>query len=246
MAHVKLRNATLHFPVYSAAARSLKKRILRRAKRTRIADDEGHIVVRALEGIDLELNDGDRLGLIGRNGAGKTSLLRVLAGVYEPSAGTVEVAGRVTPIFDIGLGIDPEATGLENIYLRGALLGMRKAELASMVPSIADFVELDDYLDMPVRTYSAGMSLRLAFAISTCVSSDVLVMDEFFAVGDEAFIRKAEARMTELVHRASIIVLASHSRDILRRFCNKALWLDSGLVKGFGDLDEVLAAYQPG
>jgi ABC-type polysaccharide/polyol phosphate transport system ATPase subunit len=156
----------------------------------------------------------------------------------------VDIAGRVTPIFDVGLGIDPEATGTENIYLRGALLGMRKADLSKMVPSIAEFIELEDYLDMPVRTYSAGMALRLAFAISTCVSPDILLLDEFFAVGDEGFMRKAEARMMDLVDRVPIIVLASHSREVLHRLCNKALWLESGTVKGFGPLDEVLAAYQ--
>ncbi len=244
MARVNLQDVAVDFPVYSAAGRSLKKALLGRHRVGRFSEDHGAVAVRALDGIGLELAKGDRLALIGRNGAGKTTLLRVLAGVYEPTSGTVEMSGRVTPLFDIGLGIDPEATGVENIFLRGAFLGMTKADLARAVPAIAEFTELAEYMHMPVRTYSSGMMLRLAFAISTTVSPDILLMDEFLTVGDESFMRKAEARMTALVDRSAIIVLASHSREVLARICNKGLWLDAGKVRAFGPLADVLGAYE--
>lgn len=244
MAQVKLRNVTVDFPIYSAAGRSLKKLLLGRHRVGRFSEDRGHMTVLAIDNVQLELARGDRLALIGRNGAGKTTLLRVLAGVYEPTRGTVETSGRVTPLFDIGLGIDPEATGVENIFLRGALLGMNKADLARVVPAIAEFTELEEYMQMPVRTYSSGMTMRLAFAISTAVSPDILLMDEFFAVGDETFMRKAEARMMAMVERAAIIVLASHSRAVLERICNKGLWLETGAVRAFGPLADVLGAYE--
>ncbi len=243
MARVNLQGVTVEFPIYSAAGRSLKKMLLGQHRASRFSQDHGNVVVRAVDNLDLELDRGDRLALIGRNGAGKTSLLRVLAGVYEPTRGSVDLSGRVTPLFDIGLGIDPEATGVENIYLRGALLGMKKVDLARAVPAILEFTELEEYMGMPVRTYSAGMTLRLAFAISTAVSPDILLMDELFAVGDETFVRKAEARMTALVDRAAIIVFASHSRDILKRLCNKGLWMEAGSVRAFGPLEKVLGAY---
>lgn len=245
MASILLRGVSVEFQIYSADSRSLKKQLLSRPGRAgRLQDQGGHIVVRALDNVDLELQRGDRLALVGRNGAGKTTLLRVLAGVYEPNHGLAEFDGRVTPLFDIGLGIEPDATGLENIFLRGALLGLRKRELERIVPDVAEFTELGDYLHMPVRTYSSGMALRLAFGISTAVSPEILLMDEFITVGDEAFMRKAGERMTRLVNRAAIIVLASHSADILARLCNKALWLDAGRVRAMGSLGEVLAKYQ--
>ncbi len=244
MAHVKLRGVTVDFPIFSAAGRSLKKMLLGRHRVGRFSEDHGNMVVRAIDNLDLELASGDRLALIGRNGAGKTTLLRVLAGVYEPTGGAVETSGRVTPLFDIGLGIDPEATGVENIFLRGALLGMKKADIARVAPTISEFTELEEYMHMPVRTYSAGMTMRLAFAISTAVSPDILLMDEFLTVGDESFMRKAGTRMMALVERAAIIVLAAHARDVLERFCNKGLWLEAGVVRAFGPLDDVLGAYE--
>lgn len=244
MARIVLKGVTVDFQIYSAANRSLKKQILGRRVRGRITDDEGRLVVRALNDVHLDLEKGDRLALIGRNGAGKTSLLRVLAGVYEPTRGSAEFSGKVTALFDIGLGIDPEASGLENVFLRGALLGIKKSQLSKLLPDIAEFTELGDYLHMPVRTYSTGMMLRLAFGISTAVSPEILLMDEFITVGDESFMRKAEARMRDFVDRAGIIVLASHSKEILARLCNKGLWLEAGKVRGFGPLDEILGEYQ--
>jgi ABC-2 type transport system ATP-binding protein/lipopolysaccharide transport system ATP-binding protein len=180
---------------------------------------------------------------VGHNGAGKTSLLRVLAGVYEPTGGSISVQGSVIPLLDIGLGIDYEATGHENILLRGAVLGVKRRELKALSERIVEFTELGDYLEMPVRTYSAGMILRLAFGISTSVTPEILLMDEFFSVGDAVFLEKAQRKLNELIAQAGILVFASHSQDLIRRLCNKLLWLDKGEVRALGEVEPVLAEY---
>lgn len=243
MASIKLSGVSVKFSMYTASGRSLKKQLMRATTGGRIVSDAGHVVVEALRDVSLELKLGDRLALIGHNGAGKTTLLRVLAGVYEPISGSIDVRGRVAPLFDIGVGIDPEATGYENIRLRGALLGIPRQKLDEQAQEIVDFAELGDYMNMPVRTYSSGMMLRLAFAISTCVTPEILLMDEYLSVGDARFIHKAEERMERLIASAGIMVLASHSTELVQRMCNYALWLDGGTVRGFGPTSELLEEY---
>lgn len=243
MASVKLSGVNVSFAMYTATGRSLKKQLMRATTGGRIVSDSGHVVVEALRDISLELNHGDRLALIGHNGAGKTTLLRVLAGAYEPVSGYIDVQGRVAPLFDIGVGIDPEATGYENIRLRGTLLGIPRRKLDELTEEIVDFAELGDYMNMPVRTYSSGMMLRLAFAISTCVTPEILLMDEYLSVGDARFMHKAEERMERLIAGAGIMVLASHSTELVQRMCNRALWLDGGTVRGFGPASELLEEY---
>lgn len=243
MASIKLSDVSVKFSMYTASGRSLKKQLMRATTGGRIVSDAGHVVVEALRDISLELKLGDRLALIGHNGAGKTTLLRVLAGVYEPVSGYIDVQGRVAPLFDIGVGIDPEATGYENIRLRGTLLGIPRQKLDEQAQEIVDFAELGDYMNMPVRTYSSGMTLRLAFAISTCVTPEILLMDEYLSVGDAKFMHKAEERMERLVASAGIMVLASHSTELVQRMCNCALWLDGGTVRGFGPATVLLEEY---
>jgi len=199
--------------------------------------------VHALRDVSFSAQHGDRVGLIGPNGAGKSTLLRVLAGIYEPTAGSVRCDGQVVPLFNPALGMEPEATGHQNIRLRGLLLGLRPQEIESRRNEIAAFTELGNYLDMPVRTYSSGMSLRLAFAISTCFVPEILLLDEWIGVGDAHFVEKAEQRMQEVVGQSSIVVIASHSNDLIRRLCNKALYIEAGRVKAEGSVDDVLAAY---
>lgn len=243
MASVSLKDVHVEIPIYNASARSLKKQLVRATTGGRIASDHGRTLVKALNGVNLELRDGDRLGLVGHNGAGKTTLLRVLAGVYEPTRGSVAVHGHVMPLLDVGMGIDPESTGYENIRLRGTLIGIGRTRLNSITDEIAQFTELGDYLEMPVRTYSAGMILRLAFGISTCVTPDVLLMDEYFAVGDATFVEKAERRLNDLVSKAGIIVFASHSQELIQRLCNKAIWMRAGEPVEFGEAGAVLERY---
>jgi ABC-type polysaccharide/polyol phosphate transport system ATPase subunit len=243
MASIQLRDMHVDIPIYDTSARSLKKQILRATTGGRIVRDHGVAVARVVNGISLELKDGDRLGLVGHNGAGKTSLLRVLAGVYEPTSGWINVEGSVIPLLDIGLGIDYESTGFENILLRGAVLGVKRRELKALTERIVEFTELGDYLAMPVRTYSSGMILRLAFGISTSVTPEILLLDEFFGVGDASFLAKAERRLNELVSNVGILVFASHSQDLIRRLCNKALWLNKGEIRALGEVDDVLTEY---
>jgi len=244
MAKIDFKNVNVEFPIYNASGRSLKKRLVQVATGGQLgADAQGHVVVKALEEITFCLEDGDRVGLVGHNGAGKSTLLRVLSGVYEPIAGSAKIEGTVGSLIDISLGIDPEATGRENLYVRGALLGLTKAAISEQIDGIVEFSELGDFIDMPLRTYSSGMHLRLAFSVSTIVRPDILLMDEWLSVGDESFKHKVEARMTDLVHKTKILVLASHSRELIVKTCNRALWLEHGKVRMDGSAQEVCQAY---
>jgi lipopolysaccharide transport system ATP-binding protein len=180
--------------------------------------------------LTFSMHEGDRVALVGHNGSGKTTLLRVLAGAYEPVVGSIEVNGRVASMLSIVLGIDPDATGYENISLRAAIMGMRVRDIPPLVQEICDFSELGEFIDMPIRTYSTGMMMRLAFAISTCVPADIVLMDEWLAVGDPAFREKAQQRLRRMVDRAKILVLASHDERLIRDNCNRILRLDHGTL----------------
>jgi ABC-type polysaccharide/polyol phosphate transport system ATPase subunit len=246
MAHIELQDVAVEFPVYHASTRSLKNRLIgRMSLGGRIGEDAAHrVCVKALEGISLAFEHGDRVALLGANGSGKSTLLRVLAGIYEPIRGFVRSEGCIAPLFDISLGFDPESTGYENISLRGLFLGMTRAEILARRDAIGAFSELGDYLAMPLRTYSSGMMLRLAFAVSTHVDADILLMDEWIGVGDAAFTEKAQRRLVELVEGAAILVLASHSEEMVRRTCDKAVLLRQGRVAHVGDVEEALRAYR--
>ncbi len=244
MASIEFNNVSVDFPIYNASGRSLKKRLIQVATGGQLgADPNGRVVVRALEGLTFTLRDGDRVGLLGHNGAGKSTLLRLLSGVYVPSNGTARIDGDIGSLIDISLGIDPESTGRENVYLRGALLGMTRAMLNKQMEDIIEFSELGDFIDMPLRTYSSGMHLRLAFAVSTILHPQILLMDEWLAVGDQGFKAKAEARMEALVAKSAILVIASHSRELIEETCNRALWLEHGKIRMDGTAEEVAAAY---
>jgi ABC-type polysaccharide/polyol phosphate transport system ATPase subunit len=244
MAYIELKNVILDLPIYDVQGRSLKKQVFRVGRRNRIAEgNDGVIVVRALDDVSVRFERGDRVGLIGHNGAGKSTLLRVLAGIYQP-AGTLVREGKVVPLLDISLGMDENSTGMQNIRLRGLLLGMSDAEIRAKQHEIADFSELGDYLDLPIRTYSTGMKVRLAFAVSTAVDAEILLLDEVMGVGDASFMHKAEARLADLHSRAEIVVLAMHSNAEIRKVCSKVLWMERGRVRAFGAVEEVMAAYE--
>lgn len=245
MASISLRDVNVEFPIYQGGGgRSLKKALLRASTGGNIGrDKDNRVLVRALRNVSLNISHGDRVGLIGGNGAGKTTLLRVMAGVYEPVSGTAQINGRISPLFDVGLGLNPEATGLENIMLRGLYMGMRPKEIAEHTREISEFTELGDYLSMPVRTYSAGMTLRLAFAVATCAHPEILLMDEWILAGDSRFLDKARRRLEHFISRSSIMVLASHTEDLLRQWCTKLILLDRGQVVTVGTPDEVIGQY---
>jgi ABC-2 type transport system ATP-binding protein len=243
MSGIDLADVDIDFPIYDARARSFKNRLLGLSAGRIGATATHHVVVRALRGITLSLVDGDRLGLVGRNGAGKSTLLRVMAGIYEPLVGTVRIAGRIASLTDITMGMDIEATGYENIVIRGLMLGLSRQWALRRIAEIEAFTELGDYLSLPLRTYSAGMMLRLAFAISTSIDPEILIMDELIGAGDAAFARKAAARLDQLTAAAHILIIASHSVETLRRLCNKAALLREGRLVAVGSVEEIIERY---
>ncbi|TCT22183.1 ABC transporter ATP-binding protein [Thiobaca trueperi] len=247
MASITLENVSVSFPVYSASTRSLKNRLIQSATGGQIRADatsQRISVVQALQDINLSLQSGDRIGLVGHNGAGKTTLLRVLGGIYEPNSGRVAVKGSTVPLFDISLGMDQESTGYENIILRGLFLGLTRQQIKARMDEIADFTELGDFLSLPIRTYSAGMQMRLAFAVSTSVVPDILLLDEGIGAGDAAFLNKARERLQRFTERVSIIVLSSHSDELISNMCSKAVLMEHGRILCYGPTDEVLERYR--
>lgn len=238
MALISLKNASVSFPIYGAGSASLKKTIAASVTGGRLGKETGVHVVEALSGINLELKNGDRLGLVGHNGAGKSTLLRALAGVYEPSSGEFFREGTVASLIDPSLGIEGDATGIENIMLRGLVMGMSKKKVDALTPGICEFSGLGDYVNMPVRTYSTGMMMRLAFSISTSVQADILLMDEWLSVGDAEFTEKAEKRMREVVAKSGILVLASHSPELIRKECNRVIHLEHGRIVDAYDIEQ--------
>lgn len=233
-ARVIAKNVSVKFPIYGTKSRSLKSSLIDISTGGILSRDVNeNIIVNALSEINLDLKVGDRLGLTGHNGSGKTTLLRVLSGVYYPSSGSLLVEGKVATLLDIGLGMDGEATGYENIRVRGLLMGMTASQLDKKMVEIAEFSGLGQYLDMPMRTYSSGMIVRLGFAISTCGDFEILLMDEWLSVGDAEFQEKATNRLNEMVSKTSILVLASHSVELLEKTCNKIIVMEHGRIVEF-------------
>ena len=225
------RDISVEFPIYENSHRSLKKAVLNLSTGGKIGQDAGqHSIVTALENLSFTFEEGARIGLLGHNGSGKTTLLRVLSGVYAPVRGELMVHGKIASLLDVSMGLDPDATGFENIYLRGILSGLKPENIKSKIEEIADFSELGDYLNLPVRTYSSGMMLRLAFAISTSVEADIIIMDEWLSVGDESFRAKAAQRLETLVGKAAILVVASHDPKMIERVCNRKINLEHGRI----------------
>jgi lipopolysaccharide transport system ATP-binding protein len=244
MASIEFVDASVEFPIFNANGRSLTSRLLQVATGGRLdSDPNGRVVVRALDRLNFKFEEGDRVGLLGHNGAGKSTLLRALSRVYSPTSGKAQIEGEVGSLIDISLGVNPEATGRENIFIRGALLGLTKQEIETSIDDVIKFSELGDFIEMPVRTYSSGMHLRLAFSVSTVVRPEILLMDEWLSVGDESFKHKAEERLAALVGSTKILVIASHSRELIERTCNRALWLEHGKIKMDGSVEEVCSAY---
>ena len=243
-AHIVLRDVSVTFPVLTFRDRSLRSRFVSAVTLRRKAA-VSHVIT-ALNEISLDIRAGDRLAIIGANGAGKTTLLRVLAGIYHPTAGSIDVLGRCLSLFDLSAGFDEEATGYENIMRRGLVIGARRTEIDARRAEIADFTELGDRLDLPLRTYSSGMMLRLIFAVATAVEGEIVLLDEWIGVGDQQFRQKARQRLDEIVARAGILVLASHDVDLIKSTCNRAILLQEGRISASGTTEEVLDRYLGG
>jgi ABC-2 type transport system ATP-binding protein len=243
MASIELNGVTLFYPIFDSRSRSLKNTVMRKVG-GRIYGKGDHVEVRALSNISLRINSGDRVALVGQNGAGKTTLLKVLAGIYEPPTGRIKISGSISSLTDMTMGMDLEASGRENILMRCIFLGMTHAEAREKAGEIEAFTELGSYLDLPARTYSTGMLVRLGFAASTALSPDILVMDEMIGAGDMAFAAKASERVASYVDSAKILVLASHNNAILRQFCNRAIFIDGGEIRADGPVDEVISLYE--
>jgi ABC-2 type transport system ATP-binding protein len=237
------KDACVDFPIFDAKSRSLKKTVMGLVGGN-ITTETKVPVIEALTHIDLTLEHGARVGLVGHNGAGKSTLLRLLSGIYEPTRGSAEIHGRVAPVFDLGVGMDPEISGLENIIVRGLFLGMTRKQMEQRIDDIADFTELGDFLRMPLRTYSTGMRIRLALGVVTSIDPEILILDEGIGAVDAAFLEKSKKRLSELVDRAGLLVFASHSDEFLRDLCDTAIWMEHGRIRQHGPIEDVLAAYK--
>jgi lipopolysaccharide transport system ATP-binding protein len=238
---IRIRNATLSFPSSAYNALTLKEevfKILNLGQRTRLLYD-----VIALRGVDLDIREGEKVGIIGRNGAGKSTLLKAMAGIYPLQSGTIDTFGRIRSLFELSVGFEPDATGRENITYRGLLLGETPKGVKEKEDAIIEFAGLGDFIDYPLKTYSAGMMVRLAFAISTSIAGDILLLDEILSAGDAAFQGKARSRMLELIDQAKIIVLVSHDMTAIQTMCNRAIYLRDGRVVADGKVDEVVQIY---
>lgn len=242
--HIETRNAWVEFPIFDAKSRSLKKAFLGKAGGTIGRNTSNVVVIEALRDITLSLELGDRVGLVGHNGAGKSTLLRLLSGIYEPTRGSASVTGRVAPVFDLGVGMDPEISGYENIIIRGLFLGQTRRQMLAKVDEIAEFTELGDYLSMPLRTYSTGMRVRLAMGVVTSIDPEILLLDEGIGAVDADFLKKAQTRLQRLVERSGILVFASHSNEFLARLCKTAMWIDHGTIRMTGGIEDVVRAYE--
>lgn len=241
--YIELNNASLDYFHY-LKRHNLKKTVLNSILALFTGKKEQIITLkRALDGIHAKFVNGDRIALIGKNGSGKSTLLRVLSGIYKPTSGFIKIHGKISSLIDISVGLNCDATGYENIILMGLLHGKTRKYMKSKFEDIEQFTELKEYLTLPVRTYSSGMRLRLAFAVATCMDSEIIVIDEVIGVGDQSFIEKAQKRFKDLIHKSQILVITSHTPQILRQFCNKAMVLQQGKCTFFGDLEEGIKLY---
>ncbi len=241
--YIELHNVSVEIPIFDAS-RSFRASLVGRLGGEISRNKEKKVCVNALRDISFALKTGDRVGLIGHNGAGKTTLLRLLAHIYRPTAGRYICRGKVTSLFNINLGMDPDDTGIENIRTIGMFLGMTKQQIAEKQDEIIEFTELGDFIHLPLRTYSSGMMTRLSFALVTALQPDILLMDEGIGAGDASFAEKAEKRLESFYGGINTLILASHSDALIKKLCNKALLLEHGSLKAFGDVEEVLSVYK--
>lgn len=243
MSQLTLEAISLEVPIYHQSAYSFRSLLPKISLNNRFSCKDKSISVRLLDNVSLDLKKSDRLGIIGPNGAGKTTLLKIMAGIYKPTLGRFVIEGRVSCVLGIGYGMDDDATGYDNIFLCGLFLGFTNHEMKKRVEEIIEFSELNEYIYLPLRTYSAGMRSRLAFSIATSYSPDILLMDEGIGTGDAAFIKKAQARLKSFMTSSNILVMASHSNSLITSFCNRVMFLEKGKKIAEGDPDTIIDQY---
>ena len=243
MSSIRVENLSIKFRIYHDRSPSLKDyfaNLFKRKSHTAYSD------FWAVKDVSFEIAAGDRVGIVGHNGAGKSTLLKALCRVYESSDGLISVDGRIAPLLEIGAGFHPEFTGRENIYLNGSILGYTKRQIRIIEPEVIAFAELEEFIDMPVKYYSTGMYMRLAFSLATAIHPDILILDEIFAGGDAAFLAKAKARMHDMIDKADIMIMVSHDQELVKSLCNRVIWIDHGKLVADGSPDDVVGRYLAG
>ena len=235
---IKVENVSMHFRMDMNKTTSLKEWVV-----TRLLGKQKYETFRALEDVSFDVKRGEIMGIIGRNGAGKSTLLKAISGIYKPTAGTVITAGRVAPMLELGSGFDTELSGHDNIFLNGSILGFSEEFIKSKYDEILAFSELGDFIRQPIKTYSSGMLMRLAFSVATIIEPEILIVDEILAVGDASFQAKSHARMLELMQGGTTVLFVSHDLNQIRNMCDRVVWLDHGMVKMVGDAQTVCDSY---
>jgi ABC-type polysaccharide/polyol phosphate transport system ATPase subunit len=242
MTRLILDNVCVDFPIYGVQ-QSLRRVLVDRATGAFVQHDKDRVTVKALRNISFSLNEGDRLALVGHNGSGKSTLLKTIAGVYQPVQGRILINGTITPLFDVLPGIDPEDSAYENIRTAGMLFGLSRDQIEGMLPDIEEFSELGEYMNLPVRTYSTGMTMRLGFAFATAMDPGILLLDEGVGAGDARFMERASKRMETFIGRSRIVVFASHSNALVEKMCNRAALMQGGRMLAIGGVKEILEQY---
>lgn len=237
MAEISFKNVTVRYPIYGSHGMSLRSHIVRVATGGNIERDARTTVVTALRVVNFTLRDGDAVGLIGHNGSGKSTLLRTMAGIYPPSEGRVILRGKTSTVFEIGAGLDHELSGYDNIIHIGMMMGMSYLESKALTPDIEEFTELGDFLQLPIRTYSSGMTMRLMFAVATAITPEILLLDEMFSTGDAGFKEKGLLRIKRLIGSAKIFVFASHDHSLIKTYCNRVFKIERGQVQEISTAD---------
>lgn len=240
MSKISVSNLSVKFKIYHDRSPSIKEKF---ANFFKPKMHKSFTDFMALDDVSVTISDGDRVGIVGHNGAGKSTLLKAICRVYESDFGNVIVDGRIAPLLEIGAGFHPEFTGRENIYLNGSILGYSEKELSLIEPEVIKFSELEEFIDTPVKYYSTGMYMRLAFSLATSINPDILILDEVFAGGDASFMKKAQTRMHDMIHRSNIMVMVSHDSELIRKLCNRVIMLDHGKLVADGPTDFVLDKY---
>ena len=239
-----INDASVSFPIFNVKTYSLKNRIIKSVMGNITSNNHDKIVhIDALKNINLQIKSGERIGVIGGNGSGKSTFLRLCSRIYEPSTGTININGNISSLINVNIGIDPESTGRENIKLRLVMLGYNNDQINELINSIIEFTELNQFIDLPFYTYSTGMQMRLAFATSVFIKPEILIMDEWLATGDKDFQEKAEKKLNSIIENSKILILASHSKDLILKTCSRVIWLENGHIKSDGFTKEITQAY---